>query len=147
MLSRVYKKAITASPQKIWQVLTEKAHYQRWASVFSPGSTLQGEWKEGAQVCFFDPELGGTIAEVDVWSPEQELVIRHIALVDKDGQKNRSGEMADKWIGSLEKYQIHQQGLQATLVVEVTTHPDFMPMFEEGWPEAMERILFMSEEL
>ena len=43
--------------------------YKAWVKAFSEDSEFIGEWKEGAEVKFFDPNKGGTIAHLDVFKP------------------------------------------------------------------------------
>ncbi|MDW2239807.1 SRPBCC domain-containing protein, partial [Vibrio sp. 1565-1] len=46
MLTLNYYVEITATPQRVWRVLTDAELYKRWAQAFSPQSQFEGEWEE-----------------------------------------------------------------------------------------------------
>ncbi len=48
MLTLNYYVEITATPLRVWRVLTDAELYKRWAQAFSPQSQFEGEWEEAA---------------------------------------------------------------------------------------------------
>lgn len=42
MLTLNYYVEITATPQRVWRVLTDAELYKRWAQAFSPQSQFEG---------------------------------------------------------------------------------------------------------
>ena len=55
-----FKIAISAKPEKVWDVLWNDQTYREWTSVFSDGSHAETDWKKGSKVLFRElilPEL------------------------------------------------------------------------------------------
>ncbi len=44
MLTLNYHVEIDATPEKVWQVLTDLELYKQWAKAFSPHSQFDGVW-------------------------------------------------------------------------------------------------------
>ncbi|NMU82269.1 SRPBCC domain-containing protein, partial [Vibrio parahaemolyticus] len=53
MLTLNYYVEISATPQRVWEVLTDVELYKRWAQAFSPQSQFEGAWEEGGGITFF----------------------------------------------------------------------------------------------
>jgi len=54
--------------------------------------------------------------------------------------------MADKWLGTTEDYVLAKVGDVSKLVIQIRTHEDFVPMFNNAWPKALASIKALSEE-
>lgn len=106
MLTLNYYVEITATPQRVWRVLTDVELYKRWAQAFSPQSQFEGEWEEGSDITFFDPDMGGTRAVIDSVQPLHRLEFHHVAIFNPDNRQQLDADIAAKWIGSREIYQI-----------------------------------------
>lgn len=140
MLELNYSIEINAKKEHIWKTMLEPETYQKWAKAFSSDSKFIGEWKKGETILFFDPNLGGTKAILEIFNPYDEILAKHVSMVDKDMNENNKDEMAKKWIGSTERYCFTVSGDKTRLEIEITTDETFTEMFNKGWPKALEII-------
>ena len=140
-----YEIDIHASVSSVWNTLIEAETYEVWVKAFSPNSYFEGEWVQGSEIRFLDPDMGGTKAVLEIVEPEKHLAAKHIALISKEGEESTSGEMADKWLGTTEDYVLTKVGDASKLVIEIKTHEDFVAMFNDAWPKALASIKKLSE--
>ena len=146
MLTLNYHVEIAATPQRVWSVLTDVELYKRWAQAFSPQSRFDGVWEEGGDITFFDPDMGGTRAVIDTVQPLHKLEFHHVAIFNPDNRQKLDGDLASKWIGSREIYQIDTLDDRLLLSITIYTHSDFVSMFNHGWEKALPLIKTISEE-
>ena len=146
MLTLNYHVEIAATPQRVWSVLTDVELYKRWAQAFSPQSRFDGVWEEGGDITFFDPDMGGTRAVIDTVQPLHKLEFHHVAIFNPDNLQQLDGDLASKWIGSREIYQIDPLDDRLLLSITIYTHSDFVSMFNHGWEKALPLIKTISEE-
>ena len=146
MLTLNYHVEIAATPQRVWSVLTDVELYKRWAQAFSPQSRFDGVWEEGGDITFFDPNMGGTRAVIDTVQPLHKLEFHHVAIFNPDNRQQLDGDLASKWIGSREIYQIDTLDDRLLLSITIYTHSDFVSMFNHGWEKALPLIKTISEE-
>lgn len=137
MIDISYSVKINANKEHVWRTLTEEKTYKQWVKPFSPDSQYKGEWKEGTDIIFFDPNMGGTKAHLKVVKPYEHILAEHTALVNKELVENTKGEIAEKWIGTIEEYIFSEKNDKVELTIKVQTNEDFKPMYDEGWPEAL----------
>ncbi|EOU2462889.1 SRPBCC domain-containing protein [Vibrio navarrensis] len=145
MLTLNYHIEIDATPEKVWQVLTDLELYKQWATAFSPQSQFSGDWREGEDIKFFDPEMGGTRAVIDAIEPSRNIELHHVAIFNPDHVQDIDSDVACKWIGSKERYQLRPKEGKLLLMVTITTHSDFVAMFNHGWERALPLIKVLSE--
>ena len=146
MLTLNYHVEIAATPQRVWSVLTDVELYKRWAQAFSPQSRFDGVGEEGGDITFFDPDMGGTRAVIDTVQPLHKLEFHHVAIFNPDNRQQLDGDLASKWIGSREIYQIDTLDDRLLLSITIYTHSDFVSMFNHGWEKALPLIKTISEE-
>ncbi|AUV87962.1 SRPBCC family protein [Vibrio campbellii] len=146
MLTLNYHVEIAATPQRVWSVLTDVELYKRWAQAFSPQSRFDGVWEEGGDITFFDPDMGGTRAVIDTVQPLHKLEFHHVAIFNPDNRQQLDGDLASKWIGSREIYEIDTLDDRLLLSITIYTHSDFVSMFNHGWEKALPLIKTISEE-
>ena len=120
-------------------------NFSKWTKAFSSDSKFVGEWKQGETILFFDPELGGSKATLEIFKPYDEILAKHISMVDKEGNENNEEEMSKKWIGSTERYSFIETGDNTKLEIEMTTDEMFSNMFNTSWPKALETIKSLCE--
>ena len=137
MLKLNYSIEINAKKEHVWKTMLEKETYQEWAKAFSSGSTFIGEWKQGETILFFDNDLGGTKALLEIFNPYDEILAKHVSMVDKEMNENNEVEMAKKWNGSTERYTFNEVGNKTKLDIEISTDDVFSEMFNTGWPKAL----------
>ncbi len=142
-----YKIAIDATRSRVWEILIGAETYKLWVKAFSPNSYMKGEWVQGTKVDFLDPDMGGTRAILEKLDPEHQIVAKHVALISKQGEVSTSGEIADKWLGTIESYQLITRNSKTELHIEITCHKDFVEMFDSGWPKALATIKELSESI
>ena len=140
-----YKISINASKEDVWNTIVGPETYDQWVKAFSPNSTYKGEWKEGAEMLFWDPDMGGTTALLQVVKPYDLIVANHINTVTKEGVAETTGEMTEKWIGTTETYRLSEEDGFTTLSIEMKTDAAFEEMFDRCWPLALENIKKLSE--
>ena len=104
MIKLNYSIDINAKKDHVWKTMLAPETYQQWVKVFSANSKFVGEWKQGETILFFDPDLGGSKAVLEIFKPYDEILAKHISMVDKNMNENNEDEMSKKWIGSTESY-------------------------------------------
>ena len=140
-----YEIQINTPKEIVWNTIISKETYGKWVKAFSANSEFIGEWKQGAEVKFFDGEMGGTIAKLDVFKPYEKIVAHHIATITSNKVIEKKGPMTEKWIGTKETYELESNGDKTTLRIIMETHPDFEKMFNDCWPKALDNIKRFSE--
>lgn len=146
MLKLNYQIEVNAPANVVWSALTEASIYRLWAKAFSPNSQFSGEWLEGEQVSFFDPDLGGTRAIIDRLEPNKHLEYHHVSIFGPADVKQIDSDTAGKWIGSRETFVIEDKQTTTLLTVTIETHPDFVLMFNHGWEKALPAIKLICEQ-
>lgn len=89
--------------------------------------------------------MGGSKAIIEIFNPLKQILAKHIATVDKNIVEDTSSEMSKKRIGTFENYLFEPNSNGTTLKIEMSSHPDFMPMFDKCWPEALSIIKSLCE--
>lgn len=145
MESLQYEIKIDAPKAIVWNTLTDSEIYKQWVNAFSPNSYMEGEWKQGAQVKFLDPNMGGTKAIIDMLDPENYILARHISVISKEGEESTQGEVASNWVGTTEEYILNEENGITSLQIKIKSHSDFVEMFEVAWPKALSSIKVLSE--
>jgi uncharacterized protein YndB with AHSA1/START domain len=140
-----FKTSIAASPERVWKTMLEPATYNQWIDAGWPGSTYEGEWKEGANIIFSGPGGGGTQAKLLTVRPFENVDMEHIAIVNKDGSLDTESEMAQGWVGSREIYRFVAQDGGTELTVELVTNPDWEDMLQEGWNDGLKKLKELAE--
>ncbi len=146
MIEINYSIKINATKEHIWETMIAPETYKQWVKPFSPESQYKGEWKQGGDIIFFDPNLGGTKAKLKIVNPYEHILAEHTALVNKQMEENTEGDIAEKWIGTIEEYKFEEDEDGVKLNINVKTDEAFKPMYDEGWPEALKLLKGLSEE-
>lgn len=147
METREYEIDIAAPAKAVWDTLLDPQSCEKWIKAWSEQSSFMGKWGLGEQVSFFDPTMGGTKAVLDVFKPMQQMVVRHIAILNKHMQEDTVSEEAKRWVGCLDDYRLETTAEGTRLKVSVSVHESFLPMFDATWPKALEMIKQLSEQL
>lgn len=137
-----YSIDINAPKESVWEALVDPGLYRQWANVFSNNAQFKGEWKEGEQIEFSDPDLGGTIALIEKLVLYDRIETKHVAMFGKDKamESAAASEDAKKWIGTQEDFYLDEADGITRLKVEIRTHKDFEQMFNGAYPLALEKI-------
>ncbi len=145
MIQLSYSISIKASKETVWHVILDPECFREWAKAFSESSQLSGLWQEGSYIKFFDLGMGGTKALVEKLIPEKYLLLKHVAVIDKDGNEDITTETALKWNGITETYELSGDESATTLKIDINTHEDYVNMFSNAWPEAIKTIKSICE--
>lgn len=140
-----YSIKIDAPARRVWECIVDPGKYEQWSKAFAEGSHFEGEWKEGAQIRFLAPEMGGTKAEIKEFEPNRHIRAEHIAMIDKEGREDSSSPEAKKWVGVQESYDLTEKGGVTEFTAKMDTTPEFEKMFEESWPKALRLLKSVAE--
>jgi uncharacterized protein YndB with AHSA1/START domain len=141
-----FKIDINASRQKVWDTMLQKETYEQWTAVSWPGSSYEGEWKQGTAIRFGSPGQGGTYAELEEVTPYERMHAVHTAVINPDDSLDRDSEVAKGWVGTTESYFFTEKNGKTELAVQIKTNPDWAQMFDEGWPPALEKLKELCEQ-
>lgn len=144
MQTLTYEARINAPASAVWKTLTDQEAYRQWVKAFSADSYFDGEWTQGTHIKFLDPNMGGTRAFIENLEPDNHILVRHVSLISKEGEESTTGEIADKWIGTTEDYRLTEDQDTTLLQITIVTHADFVRMFNDCWPQALETIKELS---
>ena len=145
MQKLLYDININAPKKRVWETMLDDKKYKIWVKAFSENSEFIGKWEEGAEVKFFDPNMGGSIAQLDVFNPHDQIVANHIATLTKENIRETTGPITEKWIGTKETYRFVENNGSTRIEIEMETHEDFVDMFNKCWPQALENIKHLTE--
>jgi len=140
-----YQIDINASKEKVWNTMLQLETYKQWVEVSWPGSSYEGEWKQGEAMRFGSPGQGGTYAELREVRPYEHIYAEHTAAINPDGSLDRDSEMAKGWVGTTESYTFTEKNGKTELKIQMKTNPDWVSMFNEGWPPALEKLKELCE--
>ncbi|MDZ4091854.1 MAG: SRPBCC domain-containing protein [Arthrobacter sp.] len=138
-----YSVTINAPVQDVWTTMLSDATYREWASVFSSGSYYEGDWNQGSEIRFLGPDgdgsLGGMIATVEENRPNELISLRYVGQI-VNGEEDTTSEEAKAFMGAHEKYAFSAAGGVTTVDVELDSEDEFVAMFDEAWPLALEKL-------
>ncbi len=140
-----YETEIDASCKVVWDVMLGPESYKEWVKGFSPASEYRGEWIQGRHIDFIDPNMGGTRALLEKVEPCQEILAKHVAMLDKEGNEDNTGEFVDKWVGTTEHYTFAENEGVTQIRVIMETDEAFEKMFAESWPKALQLLKELCE--
>lgn len=140
-----YKTVISAPAKKVWETMLDKETYKKWVSKSWPDSKYEGKWAKGEKMKFTGLDGSGTLAEFVEVKPYERILARHIAVLGPGGVEDRTSDVAKGWIGTTEEYRFSEELGKTTLTVLMETSPDWVKMFDDGWPSALEELKKLAE--
>jgi len=99
-----YEIIIDAPKQKIWDVLWGENTYSEWTKFFSPGSQMRSDWKVGGKTYFVNQEGAGMVSTIDSLEEPDQIIFKHLGMVDKNGVEDTESMEIKQWSGCFEKY-------------------------------------------
>ncbi|HLF52706.1 SRPBCC domain-containing protein [Flavobacterium sp.] len=135
---------INAPKEKVWEALWKDPNYQKWTSVFSPGSKAVTDWKEGSKVLFLSEKGDGMYSKIEKSVPNTLMSFKHLGEV-KDGQELPINEETKKWTGAMENYLLEEKEGTTSLKVEMDAADEFTDFFNEKFPKALENVKMLAE--
>lgn len=134
---------ISASPEKVWNVLFTDENYPKWAKVFCEGSKAETSWEKGATVEFIIPDGNGTFAIIQEKVTDQLMVFKHLGVLENG--KKMDNEASKQWKDVKESYELIEIKGKTNLVVEMDSIAEYSAHFKEEFPKALKRIKELSE--
>ena len=137
-----YSVTIKAPVEDVWTTMLANTTYREWTSAFGD-SHYEGDWNQGSEIRFLgsdgDGSFGGLIATVEENRPHELVSLRFIGQV-VNGEDDTTSEAAKVFIGTHEKYAFSGNGGVATVNVELDSEDEFVAMFDDAWPLALEKL-------
>ena len=135
-----YSIAIDAPARKVWDCMLQLENYKIWVAASWPGSSYEGEWKEGSEIRFVGSDGSGTLAHMEEVKEYNTIRAVHTAVLLKGGVKDTSSPLAANWVNTKESYFFTESDGRTTLNVEIETKPEYEKMFDDGWPAALAKL-------
>lgn len=144
-----YSIDIDAPKEKVWNVMLGENTYREWTKAFSEGGHFEGDWSKGSKMRFIgpDPETGkegGMVSRIAENKPYEYISIEHVGIM-KDGKEDTESEEARKWVPAFENYTFSEGGGKTELLVEMDSADEYVQMFEEMWPKALQNLKKLAE--
>lgn len=136
----VFSQEFNASKKQVWHTMLGRNTYEQWTQVAWPGSTFEGEWKQGGDIRFVGPDSSGTLANITEFEPYDRVVAKHIAILLKGGNEDRTSNDAQNWVGTMESYYFDERDGKTKLTVKLNIAPEWEAMFQDGWPKALDKL-------
>ncbi len=141
----VFSISITASPEKVWNILWTDATYRKWTAAFMEGSYAVTDWKEGSKVLFLDGKGMGMVSRIAVNRPNEYMSIEHLGEV-KDGVEDTTSDRVKAWAGAHENYTLKKINDQTELTIDMDIAEEYKEMFAQIWPKALANVKQLSEQ-
>lgn len=132
---------IKAPKEEVWKVLWNDSTYRKWSSAFMEGSYAESDWNEGSKILFLDPEGNGLSSVIEKKIPNQFMSFRHQAELRN---KKELDEKTD-WSDATESYIVRQVGEMTHLKAELNVPEDYMKMFSDSFPKALQKVKDLTE--
>ena len=140
-----YKIEISAQAKTVWETMLNEETYKQWVAKSWPNSFYEGKWAKGEEIRFIGPDGSGTLAELVELKPYERVFARHVAVLGPGGVEDRTSDIAKGWIGITEEYRFAERDGKTTVTVLIEANKEWRPMFDEGWPTALEELKKLTE--
>lgn len=138
MVNLKFSEEISATPEKIWEILWSKDSYGKWAGSLAKDIYFEGDWSEGSEMSFFDAEKNGMYNLVLRNIPTKEMQIKHLGWIFGGEKKPENWHSGEKFL--LEK---NENGTVLSIAVDTTE--EFASFYENKFPAALKKIKQLSE--
>lgn len=150
MKKQYFSIQINAPRDKVWDVMLADKTYRIWTEAFNPGSYYQGSWGEGEEIKFLGPDPegkgeGGMIARVITNKKYEKIVLEHFGMI-ANGEIDTTSDMVKTWTPALETYTFSDTNNGTLLEVEVDLPDEYLEMFSDSWPKALETLKNLAED-
>jgi hypothetical protein len=135
---------INAPKEKVWKSLWNDNSYRQWTSVFSEGSHVLSDWKEGSKALFLSGTGDGMYSMIAKNIPNELMSFKHLGVV-KEGSEQPLDEETKKWSGAMENYTLKDNENETDLTVEMDITDEFEDYFKTTFPKALERVKELAE--
>jgi len=142
-----YETVINASKEKIWEVLWGTETYGEWTQFFAPGSQMKSDWKVGGKTYFVNTEGEGMVSTIDSMEKPDQIIFKHLGMVDKNGKEDTESMEIKQWSGCFEKYILIDYDGRTKLHVEVQTEKSWEDHMNNGFTKGLEVVKNRAESL
>ncbi|KMQ52310.1 ATPase [Chitinispirillum alkaliphilum] len=146
-MKKTIKKSIiiSASKERVWEVLLGDKTYPQWASAFYPGTYAQtSDWREDSKVYFKTPEEDGMVSRIITHKPSEVISFIYLGSI-KNGKEEYSAPEIKEWQGFKETYKVSQSGKFTELSIEQDITEDYFDSFSQMWEEGLARLKELCE--
>lgn len=140
-----YEKIIDASKEKVWDILWGAETYSEWTRFFSPGSIMKTDWKVGGKTYFLNSEGEGMVSTIDSLEKPDQIIFKHLGMVDKEGTEDLHSKEVIEWSGCFEKYILIDFGDKTKLHVEVQVEKEWRDHLNTGFIKGLEVVKDLAE--
>lgn len=140
-----FEKVIDAPKQKIWDVLWNEKTYSEWTKFFSPGSVMKSDWKVGGKTYFLNPEGEGMVSTIDSIEPPDQIIFKHLGMIDKEGNEDIHSKEVMEWSGCFEKYILIDFDGKTKLHTEVQVEKEWQDHINTGFIKGLEVVKDLAE--
>ncbi|MFC7345775.1 SRPBCC domain-containing protein [Chryseobacterium zhengzhouense] len=140
-----YEIIIDAPKQKVWDALWGNETYSEWTKFFSPGSQMKSDWKVGGKTYFTNTEGEGMVSTIDSLEKPDQIIFKHLGMVDKDGNEDTQSKEVMEWSGCFEKYILIDFDGKTKLHVEVQTEKSWRDHMDKGFTQGLEVVKNIAE--
>lgn len=142
-----YEIIINTSKQKIWDVLWGSETYSEWTKFFNPDSdsTMKSDWQVGGKTYFVNAEGAGMVSTIDSLEKPDQIIFKHLGMVDKEGNEDTQSKEVMEWSGCFEKYILIDFDGKTKLHTEVQVEKAWRDHMDEGFNKGLQIVKELSE--
>ena len=140
-----YEIVINASKDKVWDVLWGSSTYNQWTKFFSPASTMKTDWEVGGKTYFTNAEGAGMVSTIEKLDKPDQVIFKHLGMVDKDGNEDTQSKEVMEWSGCYEKYLLIDLNGKTKLHAEVQVDSQWRDHMNEGFTKGLEVVKNLAE--
>lgn len=145
MIKISVERKINAPAQKVWNTLWTKETYEAWTKHFSPGSSMQSDWKINGRTYFTDAsKKNGMVSTIIKMDEPSAIVFKHIGTL-QNGEEDVSSDEAKSFAGALESYHLTEEDNATILHGSVETSAEYEEMMRNGFEKGFEEVKRMAE--
>ncbi|SFN01136.1 Uncharacterized conserved protein YndB, AHSA1/START domain [Chryseobacterium oleae] len=140
-----YEIVINAPLQKVWDVLWTPETYTEWTQFFGPGSVMKSDWKVGGKTYFVNAEGEGMVSTIDSIDEPNQVIFKHLGMVDKEGKEDTQSKEVMEWSGAFEKYILIDLEGKTKLHAEVQVDKEWKDHLDTGFIKGLDVVKNLAE--
>lgn len=140
-----YETVINAPQQKVWDILWTPETYSEWTQYFGPTSKMTSDWKVGGKTYFLNAEGEGMVSTIDSIDEPNQIIFKHLGMVDKEGNEDTQSKEVMEWSGCFEKYLLIDFGGKTKLHTEVQVEKEWRDHLNTGFIKGLEVVKNLAE--
>jgi uncharacterized protein YndB with AHSA1/START domain len=140
-----YETVIDAPVQKVWDILWNPETYSEWTKYFGAGCVMKSDWKIGGKTYFLNAEGEGMVSTIDSMDEPNQIVFKHLGMVDKEGNEDTRSKEVMEWNGSFEKYFLIDFDGKTKLHAEVQVKKQWQDHMNTGFTKGLMVVKSLAE--